>query len=189
MLEQEQAEQGTFIAAEVKNLQRREQQQQLGEEEEEEYENVDSYLKEYNRHVDSCNPKAMLVWIDRLKSRHLLYAERHVGQVFTFGSRIERKLEMLGMIQPKYGFQFMRSSMSVIRSNSGLVARKLLSNTEDWDSSERRVIVAGKSGTGKSFILMQIAAAALMQKYIVIAVPRGLFHLSLSHKGLCTGVD
>jgi len=79
------------------------------------------------------------------------------------------------MFQPKYGFQFMRKPVSLIRPNSGLIARRLLSSAvEDRGTEYRRVIVAGKGGTGKSFILMQIAAVALLKNYIVVAVPRGL---------------
>jgi Mrp family chromosome partitioning ATPase len=121
------------------------------------------------------NPDAKLVLLDDLEVQHLLYAERHVGKVHAFPDEIVKKLEALELFTEKYGFQYMRRPMSVIRQNSGLVARQLLAQgVRHLGTKDRRVIVSGKGGTGKSFILLQIAAMALMQDYVVIAVPRGL---------------
>lgn len=79
------------------------------------------------------------------------------------------------MFNAKQGFQYMRRPICVIRPNMGLVARQLLAE-DVWHlgTKDRRVIVAGKPGTGKSFMLLQIATLALMQNYVVIAVPRGM---------------
>ena len=69
----------------------------------------------------------------------------------------------------------MRRPVCLIRPNTGLVARQLLAeDVSHLGTKDRRVVVAGKPGTGKSFSLLQIAAAALMQKYVVVAVPRGI---------------
>ena len=133
------------------------------------------YNEKHVPEIKYRNPEAKFVLTMQLEPRHLEYAERHVGEVLSFPAEIEEKLEMLGMFQPKYGFQFMRKPVSLIRPNSGLIARRLLSSAvEDRGTEYRRVIVTGKGGTGKSFILMQIAAVALLKNYIVVAVPRGL---------------
>lgn len=126
------------------------------------------------REVTFRNPDAKFVLSEELQTRHVVFSERHVGEIHSFPVRIEEKLEKLGMFSEKYGFQYMRKPHTVIRPHTGLVARRLLAGSvEHMDTKYRRVIVAGEGGTGKSFILMQIAAAALMKGYIVIAVPRG----------------
>lgn len=119
------------------------------------------------------NPEAKFVPSLKLETRHLLYSERHVGEVFTFPDNIVKKLEALGLFNEKQGFQYMRQPICLIRHNTGLVARELFAQKEGLGTQDRRVIVAGKGGTGKSFILLQMATMALMQDYIVIAVPRG----------------
>src|SRR5579862_9498828 len=108
------------------------------------------------------NPEAKLVLLDDLEVRHLIYAERHVGEVLAFPEAIVDKLDVLEMFNEKYGYQYMRKPMSMIRQNTGLVARELLGqDVLHLGTKDRRVIVSGKGGTGKSFILLQIAAMAL----------------------------
>ena len=120
------------------------------------------------------NPEAKFVLTYDLEVRHLLYSERHVGEVYSFPDPIIDQLLALGMFNLKQGFQYMRKPISMIRNNSGLVARQLLANeVGHLGTKDRRFVVAGKPGTGKSFILLQMAAMALMQRYVVIAVPRG----------------
>jgi hypothetical protein len=120
------------------------------------------------------NPEAKFVPSLRLETRHLLYSERHVGEVFTFSEKIVKQLESLGMMQEKWGFQYLREPICLIRHNTGLVARELFAQNEGLGTGERRVIVAGKGGSGKSFILLQMAVLGLMQDYVVITVPRGM---------------
>ena len=85
------------------------------------------------------------------------------------------------MISEKYGFQYVRDAASVVRLNSGLVARELLAEkVKMLGTKDRRVIVSGKGGSGKSFVLLQIAAMALMQDYVVLAVPRGYLLLKFT---------
>jgi len=120
------------------------------------------------------NPNAKFVPFPNLMEEHLLQAERHVGDVVLFPSEILNRLNALGMVNEKLGFQYTRNAASVIRQNSGLVARELFAgNVRHLATKDRRVIVSGKGGTGKSFMLLQMAALALMQEYVVIAVPRG----------------
>ena len=110
-----------------------------------------------------------------LELRHLLYAERHISEVLSFPDEIAEKLNALGMFNEKQGFQYMRKPISMIRPNTGLAARQLMSDdVEHLGTKDRRVIVTGKGGTGKSFILLQMAAMALMKNYVVLAVPRGI---------------
>jgi Mrp family chromosome partitioning ATPase len=121
------------------------------------------------------NPEAKFVLTHELEVPHLLYSERHVGEVFGFPESIVEKLNALGMFNAKQGFQYMRKPICMIRPNTGLVARQLFAQSiSHLGTKDRRVVVAGKHGTGKSFILLQMAALALMQRYVVIAVPRGL---------------
>jgi Mrp family chromosome partitioning ATPase len=120
------------------------------------------------------NPEAKFVLTHDLEVRHLLYSERHVGEVYSFPEPIIDQLLALGMFNPKQGFQYMRKPICMIRNNTGLVARQLLAKeVGHLGTKNRRVVVAGKPGTGKSFILLQMAAMALMQRYVVFAVPRG----------------
>ena len=120
------------------------------------------------------NPEAKFVLTYDLEIRHLLYSERHVGEVYSFPEPIIDQLFALGMFNPKQGFQYMRKPICMIRNNTGLVARQLLAKeVGHLGTKDRRVVVAGKPGTGKSFILLQMAAMALMQRYVVFAVPRG----------------
>jgi len=63
----------------------------------------------------------------------------------------------------------------MMRASTGLVARELFAqDVTHLGTRDRRVIVAGKGGNGKSFILLQMATLALMQNYVVVAVPRGI---------------
>ena len=136
------------------------------------------------RDVTFRNPDAKFVLSENLQTRHVVFSERHVGEIHSFPPKIEQKLEQLGMFNEKYGFQYTRKPHTVIRPNAGLVARRLLAGSvEHMDTGYRRVIVTGEGGTGKSFILMQIAAVALMKDYIVIAVPRGPLTPIICEKG------
>ena len=122
-----------------------------------------------------------------LELRHLLYAEHHISEVHSFPDDTAEELNALGMFNEKQGFQYMRKPISMIRPSTGLVARQLMSDdVADLGTKDRRVVVTGKAGTGKSFILLQMAAMALMKNYVVIAVPRGN---SASIPGLITGMD
>jgi hypothetical protein len=141
------------------------------------------------RDVTFRNLDAKFVLAEELQTRHIVFSERHVGEIHSFPVKIEEKLEKLGMFNEKYGFQYMRKPHTVIRPHTGLVARRLLAGSvEHMDTRYRRVIVAGEGGTGKSFILMQIAAAALMKDYIVIAVPRGSFIATIFCESGLTGI-
>jgi small subunit ribosomal protein S29 len=85
------------------------------------------------------------------------------------------------MFNEKQGFHLMRRPVSVIRNNSGLVARELFAqDVSHLGTDKRRVLVTGKGGSGKSFILLQMATMALMQKYVVVAVPRGISWVALT---------
>lgn len=164
----EEAEKAESLAAAKEILGRTGETEEVDEDEE------SQPRRKYVRDVRFHNPDAKFVMLYELALKHIIYAERHLGEVCYFPAEIEEKLEKLGMFQPKYGFQYVRKPFSLVRPNLGLVARRTVAeNVEHLDTSFRRVIVAGKPGTGKSFLLMQIAAAALMQNYIVIAVPRG----------------
>ena len=66
----------------------------------------------------------------------------------------------------------------MMRANTGLVARELFAqDVTHLGTKDRRVVVAGKGGNGKSFILLQMATLALLQNYVVVAVPRGIIVL------------
>jgi Mitochondrial ribosomal death-associated protein 3 len=132
-------------------------------------------LKEERKVFFRGNPDAKFVFIPELELRHLLYAERHVGEVVSFPEVAIEQLDTLEMLNGRYGFQYMRKPAGLIRPNTGLVARQLLSqDVSHLGTKDRRIIIAGKGGTGKSFMLLQITAMALMQKYVVIAVPCGI---------------
>jgi primosomal protein N' len=130
--------------------------------------------KRVTKSLYTGNPDAKFVFLHELEIRHLLHAERHVGEVLKFPDNVVSKLDKLGMLNKKQGFQFMRSPASLMRPNAGLVARQLLADdVSHLGTKDRRVVVSGKGGSGKSFMLLQIAALALMQNYVVVAVPRG----------------
>jgi Mrp family chromosome partitioning ATPase len=131
--------------------------------------------KEERKRFHHMNPDAKFVLTYDFELRHLLYSERHVGEVLSFPEETIEQLNSLGMFNSKQGFQYMRRPICVVRPNTGLVARQLLAqDVSHLGTKDRRVVVAGKPGTGKSFMLLQMAALALMQKYVVIAVPRGI---------------
>jgi hypothetical protein len=131
--------------------------------------------KEDRKQFQYHNPDAKFVLTYDLEPRHLLYSERHVGEVLSFPDSVAEQLNALGMFNRNQGFQYIRRPICLIRPTAGLVARQLLAeNVSHLGTKDRRVVVAGKPGTGKSFLLLQIAAVALMQKYVVVAVPRGI---------------
>jgi Mitochondrial ribosomal death-associated protein 3 len=109
-----------------------------------------------------------LSW-DRLQA-----AERYIGEIVLFPRSISERMNQLGLFNRKMGFQYTRTPYTMLRESSGLVYRALFGSHVQGDSTfRRRVIVAGKEGTGKTWILMQLAALAMMQDYIVITVPQG----------------
>ena len=132
-------------------------------------------LKEQKKaNVVYMNPEAKLVPTDELETKHLLFSDGHVGEVLSFPIDISTKLHALGMFNKKQGFQYLKRPVSMIRSSTGLVARELFApELSGFGTKDRRVLVTGKGGSGKSFILLQMAAMALMKNYVVIAVPRG----------------
>jgi Mitochondrial ribosomal death-associated protein 3 len=124
---------------------------------------------------DYQNPNAKFFIVSELEERHLLHSEQYFGEVVAFPENVVGRLASLGMFNEKQGFHLMRQPVSVIRNNSGLVARELFAqDIRHLGTDKRRVLVTGKGGSGKSFILLQMAAMALMQKYVVVAVPRGI---------------
>lgn len=130
--------------------------------------------KRVSKSLYTGNPDAKFVFLHDLEIRHLLHAERRVGEVLKFPDNVVSKLDTLGMLNEKQGFQYMRSPATMIRPNAGLIARQLLADdVSHLGTKDRRVVVTGKGGSGKSFMLLQIAAMALMQNYVVVAVPRG----------------
>lgn len=148
-------------------------QQRPSDEEEEVEEEEDP--KDARKRVQFRNPNAKYVQMREIELRHLMYAERHVGEVLAIPEKIVGQLADLGMFNRSQGFQYMRSPMCLLRPSTGIVARELFAqDITHLGSKDRRVIVAGKGGNGKSFVLLQMATLALLQKYVVVAVPRGI---------------
>ena len=111
-----------------------------------------------------------------------MYSERHVGEVLAIPEEIVGQLADLGMFNKNQGFQYMRRPVCMMRANTGLVARELFAqDVTHLGTKDRRVVVAGKGGNGKSFILLQMATLALLQNYVVVAVPRGIIVLEEHH--------
>jgi len=128
--------------------------------------------------VQFHNTKAKFVLSREMEVRHLMYSERHVGEVLAIPEGILGHLAALGMFNRNQGFQYMRRPVCLIRANTGLVARELFAqDVKHLGTRDRRVIVGGKGGNGKSFILLQMATLALLQNYVVVAVPRGIIVL------------
>ena len=149
-------------------------QQRPSEEEEVEEEEEES-PKEARKRVQFLNPKAKFVPTREMELRHLMYAERHIGEVLAIPEGIVGQLADLGMFNRSQGFQYMRRPVCLLRPSTGIVARELFArDITHLGSKDRRVIVAGKGGNGKSFVLLQMATLALLQKYVVVAVPRGI---------------
>jgi site-specific recombinase XerC len=138
--------------------------------------------KEARKIVQFNNPKAKFVVTREMELRHLMYSERHVGEVLAIPDEIVGQLADLGMFNKNQGFQYMRRPVCMMRANTGLVARELFAqDVTHLGTKDRRVVVAGKGGNGKSFILLQMATLALLQNYVVVAVPRGIVVLEEHH--------
>ena len=147
---------------------------QNGEEHQDKEDDDQMSPKEASKIVKWNNPRAKFVLTREMELRHLMYSERHVGEVLAIPERVSNQLASLGMFNQHQGFQYMRRPVCVMRHNTGLVARELFAqDVSALGTRDRRVIVTGKGGNGKSFILLQMATLALMQDYVVIAVPRG----------------
>jgi primosomal protein N' len=134
----------------------------------------EKYTKEDHKKFSFLNPQARFVRRSELSEDRIYAAERYVGETFLFPRAICLGLSALGLLSKRQGFQYTRSPYTMLRESSGLAYRALLGpHVSGLRSTQRRVIIAGKEGSGKTWILLQMAAMALKQGYIVIAVPQG----------------
>jgi len=121
------------------------------------------------------NENAVDRWSVSLKLDYLLQAEQFSGETYRFDEQVCDQLQALGMFNAKQPFHYMRWPTTAVRTNSGLIARQLFDERiKHLGTNDRRVVVTGKAGSGKSIALLQICAAALSEGYVVVAVPRGM---------------
>ncbi|OLL26844.1 37S ribosomal protein S23, mitochondrial [Neolecta irregularis DAH-3] len=93
------------------------------------------------------------------------------GSCLASSAAITAKLSTLQVFHPCQGFQYFYQFSPVIRNETIDLCQRL----DGKASSEmRRCLLTGPAGSGKSVLLLQAQVHALMNDWIVIAVPRGL---------------
>lgn len=98
-----------------------------------------------------------------------VFTKEHVGTVFEAPSNVASQLYALDVLQKQGGYQYFSQIASVLRESSIELADIL---ALDGSSKDRRVILDGPAGSGKSVAMLQAITLALQQKWVVVSVPR-----------------
>ncbi|KTW30635.1 hypothetical protein T552_00351 [Pneumocystis carinii B80] len=94
------------------------------------------------------------------------------GRLFNFPLNILEKMRNLGVFQFEPRIDHSKDPVVVLRESSVYIGRKLLD--DNISSKDRRIILIGNQGTGKSFCLLQAQCLAFQKGWIVLAIPRGI---------------
>ncbi|KAG4301535.1 hypothetical protein PCK1_002020 [Pneumocystis canis] len=94
------------------------------------------------------------------------------GKLFNFPSNILQKMRNLEVFRFEHRVDFSKDPVVVLRECSVYIGQKLLD--DNVSSKNRRIVLIGKQGTGKSFCLLQAQCWAFQKGWIVLAIPRGL---------------
>ncbi|KTW32035.1 uncharacterized protein T551_00717 [Pneumocystis jirovecii RU7] len=94
------------------------------------------------------------------------------GRLFNFPLNILQKMKNLDAFRFEHKIDFSNDPVIVLRECSIYISQKLLD--DNVSSKNRRIVLIGDQGTGKSFCLLQAQCWAFQKGWIVLAIPRGL---------------
>ncbi|KAG4303777.1 hypothetical protein PORY_002819 [Pneumocystis oryctolagi] len=93
------------------------------------------------------------------------------GNLFNFPLNILQKMRDLEVFGFESRVDFSKDPVVILRECSISIGRILLN--DNISSKDRRIVLIGNQGTGKSFCLLQAQCWAFQKGWIVLAVPRG----------------
>lgn len=93
------------------------------------------------------------------------------GQVLGLSNEVIDSLRAIEAFKPTQGWSLFRRPATLVRRETAEVAR-LLHDVEANKTSVRRVIY-GERGSGKSVLLLQAKAMALLKGWVVVHIPEG----------------
>ena len=123
----------------------------------------------------TLNKDAPRVTLDRI-SDATFTSDRH-GTLLEVPDNIVQQLNKLELLQPKQGFSSFAQLATVVRQCSTDLVDALLSD----GSKDRRVILDGPAGSGKSVAMLQAVALALSRRWVVVAIPKAESVVDSSH--------
>lgn len=91
-----------------------------------------------------------------------------VGTMFETPSSVVTQLQSLDVLQRQGGYQYFSQLASVLRGPSVELANIM---AQDGSSKDRRILLDGPAGSGKTIATTQAITLALQQKWIVITIP------------------
>lgn len=103
----------------------------------------------------------------------------NAGQVLGFDQPLLDQLRGLEAFRPTQSWKWFNRPATLIRPETVELAEKINLITQEKQRGSFRTIFSGESGTGKSLMLLQAQAMALMNRWIVLSIPEGVFLLLL----------
>ena len=105
---------------------------------------------------------------------------RSVGKVVGIPNHLVDQLRAVQAFKPSQGWSLFRRPAMVIRRET-VEYDKLMQDSSSGKKTVRRVLV-GERATGKTVMLLQVMAMAMMKGWVVINIPDGTLLLSQSSK-------
>lgn len=109
---------------------------------------------------------------------HNMAEQSQIGQVLGLNGGLLDQLREINAFKPTQNWNMFRKPGTLIRRESVELARTLMDVMAGYAEDKPRTvrqIVAGDRGTGKSLMLLQVAAMAFLNEWVVINVPEGMF--------------
>lgn len=124
--------------------------------------------------IGSSRPSARLnpaaPKVDLRQSSSAAYTQENIGTVFETPSNVTSQLYALDVLQSQGGYQYFSQLATVIREPSVDLSKVLVETPGPSDN--RRIILDGPAGSGKSIVMLQAIALALQLKWVVVSIPR-----------------
>lgn len=98
-----------------------------------------------------------------------IFTKDHVGTVFETPANVVAQLYSLDVLERQSGYQYFSQIATVLRHPSVELAELL---EQDGSSRDRRILLDGAPGSGKSIAMLQAITFALQKKWVVISIPR-----------------
>ena len=96
------------------------------------------------------------------------------GKLATFSDIAVRNLEACKFFGKHHGFQFFHYPATLLRRQTVELAEEFLKQRRGGRSAQRRTVLVGGPGSGRSVILAQILAVGWHTNHVVVFIPRGM---------------
>jgi small subunit ribosomal protein S29 len=116
---------------------------------------------------------------------HNMAEQSQIGQVLGLNGGLLDQLREINAFKPTQNWNMFRKPGTLIRRESVELARTLMDVMAGYAEDKPRTvrqIVTGDRGTGKSLMLLQVAAMAFLNEWVVINVPEGMFGELKAHR-------